>query len=158
MPQHDIVRLLQDLLAIHSMQCSDTPRSIKNNITNLIFALFDGLYDKTPHIYENDKLYVYTKDSFDYLKKCNDVVLCCSDSPCCYTYGTRENGYKHLYEIQLNEGKYGINLNSFFENDLKIKKSNKKYYWCEGNVHFGEHEILVRLSDIEYHQELPTKE
>jgi len=136
------------------MQCSDTPRAIKNAITNLIFALFDGVYDKIPHIFECGKLYVYTKNSFDYLKNCDDVTLCCSDNPCNYGYGTRENGYKHLYEIRLAENKYGIILNSFFENAFKIKKSYKKYCWYGGNIHFHEHEILIRLSDVRSYQEL----
>ena len=154
----DNIRLLQDLLSIHSMQGSQEPRAIKDGIVNLCFALVENIQsqlsldDFKKLIYTNT-VYCFTTEKLEKLKKYNNVFLCASKNPNDFNinYGVISNiNYKYCYKIILKENTYGIDLNGFFNNEYIIKARDKKYYWNWGAYHHNENEVIIKVKDINF--------
>lgn len=150
----DTIFLLQNLLSIHSSQCSFETREVKDDISKLIFDLMENLKNQD---YENFKKHIFTqpvfcatKDSIEALQKKEiEIYLCSSKNK--GNFNTQSGlfvPYKYFYKFALKENTYGIDLNSFFEGEYKITEETKNRYWKFGEYHKKENEVLIRLSDI----------
>lgn len=156
MIEKDLIFLLQDLLSIHSMQFSLESREIKDDICKLIFDLMNEFQSKisdkefSKHIYTDNYVYCWTQDNIEKLKEIDNVYLCCSKYLCEDPMYSFDRGkYKFLYKLHIKQNSYGVDLNSFFENEFKISPKAREMHWNGGNYHKDENEVIVKLKDID---------
>ena len=158
----DAVYLIQNLLSLHSTQCSMDSRDFKDGLCLAIFGLADSLMmnetEFEKHIFtENDGyLYCYSEENLEKLNLLTNkehIFLCCSKPDGFFNHTALPfNNYKYYYKIKLKNNTFGIDVNSFFEGDNIISKKNlnEKLYFNNGNYHPQEKEVIVKLKDIEF--------
>lgn len=121
----ELIYIIQNILSLHSMQSYHLNREIKDNICKLLFSLMDSLSYSVlqEHISTDDLLYCDSQNSFEKLSKCKeDVYLCCSKTNSYNNHIPFIKPYKYHYCFRLKPNTYGIDLNSFFEGNCKLKR------------------------------------